>query len=725
MSPFPQPVVWASPSADAAGSMPLGNGDIALNLWVEPSGDVLFYIAKSDTWGEFGQLYKVGKVRLRFLSGGSPLLPGADFRWELRPSQGIVLITCEQLSLRIWVDAHHPCIQLHAIGPETLQAQIAVELWRTARRVLHGREQHGLHSGAPYPVWHDADIIPSLEESAIAWFHHNTHSTWRSCLELQSLGDFANSAKDPLLHRTFGGYLRGKHLRKLSDSCLSSAQSSPHFSATITLLTLCPATPEVWLAQIRKLAHSVPEPEDDAAFQRHSGWWSEFWQRSWICADGNEAARKVTHAYNLQRFLHACAGRGAFPIKFNGSLFTADWNVEGEAYDADFRRWGPGYWHQNTRLPYWAMLPAGDFDLMRPYFQLYRNALPLAMERCRKFCGHAGAFFPETMYFWGAYLEHNYGWPGKREPGLAPHLPENRFIRFHNSGGLEVVFHALEYFRYTNDDDFFATIALPLAEAVLDYYDLHFPRRRGKLVITPAQAIEQWFIAENPMPEIAGLHACLESLLNLDERLFNSERRKQWLRFQSELPELPIQNAGGKRNFAPADSWEGPPHNSENPELYAIFPYRRCGIGAGDLEAGIQSFRNRTYKHDIGWAQDGMQAALLGLTEDVRRSVTNRFTTPSPYARFPAFWGPGFDWIPDQDQGASASHAFQLMCLQVWGETLYAFPAWPAEWTVDFRLRAPNCNSVFGTYRRGGKPCTETEKPATLAPIPKLKEQIV
>ena len=43
-------VVWDTPSADAAGSMPLGNGEIGLNAWVEPSGDLLFYIASTDAW---------------------------------------------------------------------------------------------------------------------------------------------------------------------------------------------------------------------------------------------------------------------------------------------------------------------------------------------------------------------------------------------------------------------------------------------------------------------------------------------------------------------------------------------------------------------------------------------------------------------------------------------------------------------------------------------------
>ena len=38
-------VVWNSPSTGANGSMPLGNGEVGVNLWVERDGDLLFYIA--------------------------------------------------------------------------------------------------------------------------------------------------------------------------------------------------------------------------------------------------------------------------------------------------------------------------------------------------------------------------------------------------------------------------------------------------------------------------------------------------------------------------------------------------------------------------------------------------------------------------------------------------------------------------------------------------------
>ena len=116
-------------------------------------------------------------------------------------------------------------------------------------------------------------------------------------------------------------------------------------------------------------------------------------------APGTDAYR-VTQGYVLQRFMQACASRGEAPIKFNGSIFTVDAT---SSYDADYRRWGPPYWWQNTRLPYWTMLMSGDLDLMEPLFAMYLDALPLARERVHTYYGHAGAYFPETMYFWGTW----------------------------------------------------------------------------------------------------------------------------------------------------------------------------------------------------------------------------------------------------------------------------------------------------------------------------------
>ncbi len=52
-------VVWDSPSEDSSGSMPIGNGDIGLNLWVNPTGELVFYVSKTDSWSENARLLKL------------------------------------------------------------------------------------------------------------------------------------------------------------------------------------------------------------------------------------------------------------------------------------------------------------------------------------------------------------------------------------------------------------------------------------------------------------------------------------------------------------------------------------------------------------------------------------------------------------------------------------------------------------------------------------------
>src|SRR5438477_6039529 len=125
----------------------------------------------------------------------------------------------------------------------------------------------------------------------------------------------------------------------------TSLHTSYHYEVLVYPYTAHADSPQIWLTQLEQ---GIPTIKSDAA--AHARWWHDFWQRSWIFVDGDEEARKVTQGYVLQRFVSACAGRGAYPIKFNGSIFTADiTGPKGEKWGADYRTWGGCYWFQNTR----------------------------------------------------------------------------------------------------------------------------------------------------------------------------------------------------------------------------------------------------------------------------------------------------------------------------------------------------------------------------------------
>ena len=70
---------------------------------------------------------------------------------------------------------------------------------------------------------------------------------------------------------------------------------------------------------------------------------------------------------------------------------------------------GATFWFQNTRLPYWSMLESGDFEMMKPLFDMYMKALPIRQFATKKYYNHTGAYYPETLNFWGSYTNENYG----------------------------------------------------------------------------------------------------------------------------------------------------------------------------------------------------------------------------------------------------------------------------------------------------------------------------
>jgi hypothetical protein len=397
--------------------------------------------------------------------------------------------------------------------------------------------------------------------------------------------------------------------------------------------------------------------------------------------DTRSDAQIVSNAYALQRFVNACAGRGRYPIKFNGSILTVP--HEGRPGDADYRRWGPGYWWQNTRLPYISMCTSGDFEMMRPLFRMYgQELMPLFRHRTQRYFGHDGAFIPECIYFWGEVFTKTYG-PEPFET-RADKLQTSGWHKWEWVSGPELVFMMLDYFEHTEDRDFLRQTLLPTADAILTFFDQHYETdAAGKLVMHPSQALETWWDCTNPMPEVAGLHAIVERLLALPgtDHRFLAE-------FQSKLPPLPLHTVDGEQVLAPAERFADK-RNIENPELYAVFPFRRVAFETPDVELGLRALDHRSDRGSSGWRQDDIFMAYLGLADRARDNLVQRARNKHADSRFDAFWGPNYDWVPDQDHGGILLKALQAMLLQTSGKEIYLLPAWPTDWDVSFKLHAP------------------------------------
>jgi hypothetical protein len=83
-----------------------------------------------------------------------------------------------------------------------------------------------------------------------------------------------------------------------------------------------------------------------------------------------------------------------------------------------------------------------------------------------------------------------------------------------------------------------------------------------------------------------------------------------------------------------------------------VFPFRQIAVGKPNLELGVEALNRRLDKGAFGWRQDDIFMAWLGETAQARNYVVTRARLKHLESRFPAFWGPNYDWIPDQDHGA-------------------------------------------------------------------------
>ncbi len=268
-------VVWNSPSKDRSGSMPLGNGDIALNAWVEPNGDLLFYIAKSDAVSENTQLLKLGRIRVKFtpsLIAAGATTKAPAFKQELRLGAGEIVITCgveTPIVVRLWVDANRPVIELEANGPKPFEMQANLEFWRNEKRVLAPKDpevagRFELRDGSQ-PVVYDPDTVLPVKANTLVWYHRDETSIYPGVLKNQHLESLITKYPDPLRHRTFGARLSGKDFVAAGDRAIRSANPATRQRLSIVALTAQTDTPEQWLAELKKMARAAEAVNPETA----------------------------------------------------------------------------------------------------------------------------------------------------------------------------------------------------------------------------------------------------------------------------------------------------------------------------------------------------------------------------------------------------------------------------------------------------------------------------
>jgi hypothetical protein len=376
------------------------------------------------------------------------------------------------------------------------------------------------------------------------------------------------------------------------------------------------------------------------------------------------------------------------------------------------------------------MLKAGDYDAILPQFELYRKGLPGATARVKTHFGHDGAVFSEYMSATGIVFGAGWGWDGDGHRARGEEIPfgdpratgatgynktaeegvmANQSCAYHWESQLEHAYMILEYQRFSGND---ISMYMPFIKAAVIFFDEHYQARQkmrtgktldenGKLVIYPSTSCESYRGATNPSDILAGLKACINGILKLDEKYVSSEEKRYYKGFLQRVPDFSFGEIERVKIMKPAETWLKEA-NQELPQFYPLFPFNQYHIG----DSEIQIFKNTYEKAPdfrkgtiISWHQDGIFFARMGMTKEAADYNVKKLKDSD--RRFPTFWGPGHDWVPDHNWGGSGMIGLQEMLMQTIGDQILLFPAWPKEWDVDFKLHAPGNTTVEGVLKNG------------------------
>jgi hypothetical protein len=713
-------IAWTEPATKALHSMPCGGGNIALNVWTTQH-DLLFYIASTDSWDGQAQV-KMGRVRVSL----SPNPFVGNLRQELNLADNSIHVSGQaadgtEVKLQIWVDAFQSIVHLNGEASKPVSVKAAVEMLSGAQGSVDGNSA----------LWHFRIDGPSPQR--------------RDLIAKNHIEKIADAVPDPMGNHTWGGRLSGEGFvaagsgeaenegQRTTAFGIATKEAVQKFDLQATLRVAQDPSLEVWK---RELALLEVKGRQGGGGDREKtrAWWREFWDRSHIVINpGKSVADPAWEAgrnYQLFRAMLGVNRNGQMPTLFNGGPFLMEANP-------NERQWGhAGFTAQNQRLVHWPMLKSGDADLLKVGLDFYKDRHGLAIAWAKHFWDIRGAVFPEDIDLFGLPVYLTKDASGHTSPEC---------LRYHYVSGMEFALMMLQSSSYFGTD---VRPYVPVVDGTLRFFDQFYRKQhktkegreldaKGRLVIFPGNATETHAGTSNDAPTVSGLHALTTALLALPENVSTPSQRAFWKSFRATLPAVPVHDWKGFRQIATADSWQSqrPDFNMEMPHLYPVYPFHLYGVGLPDLELARDAFQHGDtctvkQKNHFCWYQGGLFAARLGLTHTARDYALAKFLHPrhpdpverngwatqtaiSPYElrwarkdwekpRFPAFWdGMTFCGRPDMDHGGAGMAQLQEMLLQTPGDKLHLFPAWPADWDVDFKLHAPRQTVVEGSLRGG------------------------
>jgi lysophospholipase L1-like esterase len=638
-------IVLGRANVDAGEALPLGNGRLGVAVWAAD--------------GLTAQLNRADTLPER-LSPGQVVIPGLaamtqakDFAGRLDIYNGEILEQGGGMHAAVYVQPGTDTLVIDVTGANAeLQQTAKLMLWapRVPKALTKGTV--GLLSQA----WVDD------QEPESSGRHFGSLSA------ITALGrDVSVSVADPLtVVVSFRPYADG-HFRILV--------GAPHFDGGQDAY----ATAQ----------HALAE----AAADVHRPWWHSYWQRAgFMKIDSADGSGEYTENLRAIYLFAAAAEKG---VEYPGSQAgVAD--MLSSARDA--HRWAPSaFWHWNLRMMVAANLGAGVEDLNAPYFNLYLENLPAIESWTKTYMkGRPGGCVPETMRFNGKGIEYESSWT----PISIGRDCDADFRPYYNSRtlstGAEVSLWIWQQYLATGDRRFLAENYPVMASSARFLLAYEKAGPDGLLHTSPSNAHETQWDVTDPTTDIAAARALYPVVIQSAKLLGRDlDLVRQLETALPKIPPFPRIPEKGSRTLMPvsadADGQDviaesylpgAPIHNAENIGLEPLWPYDLIGDDSPMFELAKRTYEHRPYVGVADWSFDPVQAARLGLGDEVR-SMLLKVTEHSQHSiNGFANWDKKYGEFYVEQVGVVAD-ALQEALVQDYDGLIRLAPATPPGWNFD------------------------------------------
>jgi hypothetical protein len=442
---------------------------------------------------------------------------------------------------------------------------------------------------------------------------------------------------------------------------------------------------------------------ENAGPAEHLAWWHTFWQRAGLIkitsADGS--GEYMENLRNLYLYSAAAESGDPFPGSQAGiaDLFSA---VQ------DLHRWDPAaFWHWNLRMQVAANLDAGVPELNAPYFRLYRENLASIHDWTTKhMAGRPGICVPETMRFNGQGIEYEGDWDNPAT-GLNCDAASQPYYNARTiSTGAEISLWVWRQYLATGDRAFLVQNFPIMAESARFLLAYETRGGDGKMHTHPSNAHEQEWDTTDPTTDLSARSALFPAVIQAATLLRTDSTLVQQLKAElNQIPPFPQAakaTVTGTEQPVIAESYDpaAQQHNEENIGLEPVWPYNLIADDSPQLALARATYATRPYPVHQDWSFDPVQAAHLGLNDEVKSTLTALTERYQKYINGFANWGgPAGEFYIEQEGGVALALSEALV--QDYDGLIRIAPAVPSAWDFEGSVWVRNRTRVDVQTRAG------------------------